>query len=97
MTITINRRGPAIADNLVATTSNQKKMQRGHVLPRRPLIDLDQPGRLRTGEVMALEGISHSGLYAKMKKGLFPLPDGNDGRNYWNTSTIRTRYNGGAK
>ena len=63
--------------------------QRGHVSARRPIIDINSPGRLRTGEVMALGGFSHSGLYVRIKKGTFPPPDGNDGRNFWNTSTIR--------
>lgn len=86
----------ATNEDQVAITPRPKK-QRGHVSPRRPLIDLNQPGKLRTAEVMALEGSSHSTIYAKMKKGLFPLPDGNDGTNYWNTSTMRNRLNGSAK
>lgn len=87
---------PATNEGLVVPASNPKK-QRGHVTPRRPIIDLNCEGRLRTGEVMALSGKSHSGLYSHMKGGLFPPPDGNDGRNYWNTSTMRTYLKGGAK
>jgi predicted DNA-binding transcriptional regulator AlpA len=61
-----------------------------HVTPRAPVIDLHGPGRLRTAHVLALCGISHSTLWARMKAGAFPTPDGKDGRlNYWNTETIR--------
>jgi predicted DNA-binding transcriptional regulator AlpA len=61
-----------------------------HVLPRQPVIDLNQPGRLRTAHVLALCGISHSTLYARKKVHAFPEPDGKDGGlNYWNTKTIR--------
>ena len=62
-----------------------------HVLPRAPVIDINGPGRLRTAHVLALSGISHSTLYARLKTGEFPPPDGKDGKmNYWNTTTIRS-------
>lgn len=61
-----------------------------HVKPRTPIIDLNGPGRLRTAHVLALSGLSHSTLYARLKAGVFPQPDGKDGGlNYWNTQTIR--------
>lgn len=60
-----------------------------HVMPRPPVVDLNGPGWLRTANVLSLCGISHSTLYARMNAGTFPRPDGNDGRNYWNTSTVR--------
>lgn len=61
-----------------------------HVKPKPVLINLDQPGRLRTAHVLTLCGISDSTLYARIKTGAFPQADGKDGeRNYWNTSTIR--------
>ena len=61
-----------------------------HVLPRQPVIDLNNPGRLRTAHVLALCAISHSTMYARLKDGLFPPPDGKDGGlNYWNTQTIK--------
>lgn len=60
-----------------------------HVLPRPPVIDINGPGRLRTAHVLALCGISHSTLHARLKTGKFPLPDGKDGKqNFWNTRTI---------
>jgi hypothetical protein len=61
-----------------------------HVQPKQPLIDLHQPGRLRTAHVLALCAISDSTLYARVKSGTFPPPDGKDGPfKYLNTSTIR--------
>ena len=67
-----------------------RTQQRGHVVPRSPVIDLNGPGRLRTAHVLALCGISHSTLYARMDAETFPKPDGRDGGlNYWNTATIR--------
>lgn len=81
----------------VATVSSPKK-QRGHVLPRCPLIDLNQPGRLRSGHVLALCGISHSTLYKRLKESAFPQPDGKDGGlNFWNTQTIKNYLQTGAK
>jgi predicted DNA-binding transcriptional regulator AlpA len=64
--------------------------QRGHVAPRPPVIDLNYPGRLRTKHILALCGISHSTLYARLKAKTFPAPDGKDGGLiYWNTVTIK--------
>lgn len=63
-----------------------------------PVISLDQPGRLRMANLMALFSCSHTTLYARIKTGEFPEPDGHDwptrpagkqGRPYWNTSTVR--------
>lgn len=70
------------------------KKQRGHTLPRRPLISLDEPGRLRVGNLLVIFNISHTKLYADLPRkgspGRYPAPDGNDGRPYWNTSTIKS-------
>lgn len=70
-------------------TADVRVRQRGHVLPSFPAISLDGPGRLRTKHVLALCSISHSTLYSHQKKNTFPAPDGFDGRNFWNTETIR--------
>lgn len=83
-----NKTDTASADSQAIKPTAAKK-QRGHVAPRRPIIDINSPGRLRTGEVMALCGFSHSCLYLHIKNGSFPSPDGSDGRNFWNTSTVR--------
>ena len=67
-----------------------KKRSRGHTQPSQPLIDLHGPGRLRVAHVLALFGISHSTLYARIRVGAFPGPDGHDGRiPFWKTATIR--------
>ncbi|RYF30967.1 MAG: hypothetical protein EOO23_03870 [Comamonadaceae bacterium] len=61
--------------------------------PRRrpipPIISLDQPGRLRIANLMALLSISHQSVYVRLRTGKIPPPDGNDGRPYWNTATIK--------
>ena len=76
--------------NQEAAGSSLKQRQRGHVLPLAPIISLSEIGRLRTANVLALCGISHSVLYTRQKIGTFPKPDGKDGpRNFWNTKTIR--------
>lgn len=77
-------------DKSAKHSSLVRAKRNGHVQPRAPLIDLDQPGRLRTANVLALAGISHSTLHLRLKTGLFPMPDGRDGgRMWWHTSTIR--------
>lgn len=74
----------------VRNAASLKHKPRGHVLPRSPSISLNGPGRLRTAHILALCGISHSTLYARLKAGAFPMPDGKDGGlNYWKTETIR--------
>lgn len=68
----------------------QPARRSSHVQPRAPVIDLNGPGRLRTANVLAVCGFSHSTLYARLNAGSFPQPDGKDGGlNYWNTQTIR--------
>lgn len=58
--------------------------------PLAPLISLDQPGRLRFANLMALLSVSHQTLYSQIKGGSVPHPDGYDGnRPYWFTSTIK--------
>lgn len=58
--------------------------------PVAPQISLDQPGRLRFANLMALLSISHQTLYGRIASGDVPPPDGYDGRRpYWFCSTIR--------
>lgn len=72
------------------TLKLERVKQRGHVIPRAPVINLSGPGRLRTAHVLALCGFSHSTLYARQGEGTFPQPDGKDGGlNYWKTQTIK--------
>lgn len=55
-----------------------------------PLIAIDQPGRLRFANLMALFGVSHQTIYSRLKQGQIPPPDGYDGRlPFWFCATIR--------
>jgi|ERR1017187_8032076 predicted DNA-binding transcriptional regulator AlpA len=66
-----------------------------HTRPKASTISLDQPGRLRVAHVESLLGISHATLYAGMKKGRYPPPDGYDGKMpYWRTETMRRLLEG---
>lgn len=88
--MTIGRKITLEPVQVLANLKTQKQPQRGHVLPRSPIIDIYSPGRLRSGHVLALCGFSHSTLYSRMKAGTFPKPCGRDGGlNFWNTHTIR--------
>lgn len=62
-----------------------------------PVVSLDQPGRLRVANLMALLGISRPSVYARVADGRLPAADGHDGRPYWNTQTVRAYLSGGAK
>ena len=53
-----------------------------------PIIDLNQPGRLSLGNMLALFNVSAATFYAGMKSGRYPAPDGHDGRlPFWKTAT----------
>lgn len=75
----------------VPSPSGKKpKKANGHTKAVAPTISLDQPGRLRVAHVLSIYGISHSTLYAGLKRKRYPKPDGYDGvMPYWMTSTIR--------
>ncbi len=61
----------------------------GHTKAKSPIIDINQPGRLRVSNLMALLNISHSTLYVGIKSGRYPQQDGKDGSfPFWNTETI---------
>lgn len=63
---------------------------RGHTRPRQPTIGLDQIGRLRVANMLAILNVSHSTLYAGLKSGRYPPPDGRDGgMPFWNTATVK--------
>lgn len=62
----------------------------GHTRPRKPEIGLEETGRLRVANLLAILNVSHSTLYAGVKSGRYPKPDGRDGSfPFWRTSTIR--------
>ena len=65
------------------------KKQRGHTTPKAPLISLNQPGRLRVANLLAILGVSHTTFYARLAEHAYPQPDGYDGKfPYWKTSSI---------
>lgn len=73
----------------ISTTNQPTSSKRGHAKPL-PRPDLTQPGRLRVGHLMTFYGLSHSSVYAHLKRKLLPPPDGVvAGRPYWKTETIR--------
>ena len=79
----------SITDHQTSITALRKK-QRGHTSAKAPAISLDQPGRLRVANLLALFGISHSTLYAGLKTSRYPKADGKDGRfPFWKTATIK--------
>lgn len=82
MGVSIN--GQPMASAIIIT-----KKRSGHTKAKAPTISLDQPGRLRVANLMALFNKSHSALYADLAMGRVPKPDGRDRRPYWNTETIR--------
>lgn len=71
-------------------TTTAKPKSCGHTKAQPPIINLDQPGRLRVAHVMALLGVSHSTLYAGISSGRYPPPDGRDGKlPFWKTATVK--------
>lgn len=67
-----------------------KRKRNGHTRAKAPIISLDQPGRLRVAHLLSLLSISHATLYAGLKSGRYPQPDGFDGKMpFWQTATIR--------
>lgn len=78
----------SLQSNSASATLRQRTS--GHTRPRQPEISLEQTGRLRVANMLAILNISHSTLYAGLKSGRYPSPDGQDGSfPYWMTSTIR--------
>ncbi len=66
------------------------KGARTRVRSKAPIIRIDQPGRLRVGNLLALYGVSHQTFYARLKQRIYPKPDGYDGKfPYWKTGTIK--------
>lgn len=71
-------------------SANRKYFKSGHTLPRPPQVSLDQPGRLRVAHLLCLLSVSHATFYKRLKSGLYPAPDGHDGKMpYWSTETVR--------
>ena len=73
-----------------AASPTRKYLKSGHTRPRAPTLSLDQPGRLRVAHLLCLFSVSHATFYKRLKKGLYPAPDGRDGKMpFWSTQTIR--------
>jgi hypothetical protein len=87
----IEMKGYTMKSNQLVTeklTINLKK--NGHTKGRMPLIDINQEGRYRVSNLIAILGVSHSTLYAGIKNGRYPEPDGWDGvMPYWKTQTVK--------
>jgi hypothetical protein len=76
--------------DVVAITSLTKRKKTGHTRPRQPLISLDQEGRLRVANLLAILNVSHSTFSAGVKSGRYPPPDGYDRKMpWWSTTTVR--------
>ena len=75
--------------NDVNSSIKKPLKKNGHTQAKSPIIDINQPGRLRVSNLLALFNISHSTLYVGIKTGRYPKPDGRDGSiPYWRTETI---------
>ncbi|SFM42791.1 hypothetical protein SAMN05421863_102827 [Nitrosomonas communis] len=67
-----------------------KSTRSGHTQPKAPLVPLEQEGRLRVANWLALLGVCHSTFIKGVKSGRYPKPDGYDGRfPYWRNETAR--------
>ncbi|REE21220.1 hypothetical protein B0G71_4372 [Paraburkholderia sp. BL27I4N3] len=67
-----------------------KKKGGGSTKPKAPPFDLDTPARVRNYHFQFLLGnLSASAFHDRRRKGLVPPPDGNDGRPFWLTETVR--------
>ncbi|MCA8493577.1 hypothetical protein [Burkholderia arboris] len=84
------------ADTFTSLPKLEKRRGGGGVKPKPPLIDLNQPGRLKIANLLALYNIASANtLYQRLHAGKIPPPDGRDGRSpYWLTSTIRVHLEG---
>lgn len=79
-----------------AKASALKSPKNGHTKPKPPMIDINQQGRYRVSNLLAMFNVSHSTLYAGFKSGRYPKPDGYDGTMpFWNTKTILLFLEGG--
>lgn len=58
--------------------------------PKKPVTALDQPGRQRVANLMAIYNVSHATIHRWRKTGELPPPDLYVGRTpLWNNSTIK--------
>lgn len=75
---------------MALTVVRPKAKKSGHTRAVAPTIDLNQEGRLRVANLLAILAVSHSTLYQGLRSGRYPPADGFDGNMpYWTTQTIR--------
>lgn len=80
---------PALLNARLSVAAKAFVVKCGHSKPL-PKPDLNQPGRWRVGHLMSLYGLSHSSVYAHLRKQLLPPPDGYiANRPYWRSETLR--------
>ncbi|KPD18025.1 hypothetical protein ADM96_15715 [Burkholderia sp. ST111] len=93
MPVTLSSGKPFVASSQVPVAveiPKPKKRGGGSTKPKKPLFDLDQPSRLRNAEFQwHLGGMSASAFHSRRRAGLIPPPDGNDGRPFWFSETVR--------
>lgn len=70
-----------------------KKKKSGHTKAKAYLGSLNEPGRFRIANWMAILNLSHSAIYERWKHHFYydhplPPPDGYDPRPYWHTETV---------
>ena len=88
--MSIDIRKSSGSSTLHSSTASNRTKKSGHTRPRRPEISLEETGRLRVANLLAILNISHATLYAGLQTGRYPKPDGRDGSfPYWMTSTIK--------
>ncbi|KIG09825.1 hypothetical protein BurMR1_3062 [Burkholderia sp. MR1] len=84
----------AVVFRTKAATAKKRPPRNGDARPRPVSLDLDQPGRLRVGHLLTLLSVSSKTFYVRKAAGLYPAPDGYEGRSpYWNTKTVRDFLN----
>jgi hypothetical protein len=77
-----------MATKKVVKVKEPKAIKSGHTKPKVPIVPLDQPGRLRVSNMMAILNVGHSTFMQGVKSGRYPPPDGRDGSFlFWNNST----------
>lgn len=66
-----------------------KARNAGHTRARPLSGSLEQPGRVRVANWLALLNIGHSAFYERRKTNSIPCADGHDPRPFWDTKTVR--------
>jgi hypothetical protein len=87
--------GDVMPVEITNSKATSKAKKNGHTKPKSPITPLDQPGRLRVANWLALLGVCHSTFVNGVKSGRYPKSDGRDGRfPFWNNETARKYLTG---